>query len=225
MWSRVARRVALWVAMLGVVAAVVWVALPHYRPGLAAGERYGIDVSAHQGRVAWRAVAADDIDFAYPKASEGGDFVDERFAENWRDAHAAGLDRGAYHFFTLCRPGADQAANFLRTVPPDPTALAPAVDLELKGNCSRRPTRPQFAAELDAFVTRVEKAWGRTMIVYTNDDFDDLYPVRDQGRPLWEATYYRRPEERTWTIWQVTALASIDGVNGGADLDIQRQVR
>ncbi len=75
--------------------------LPHWRPALGEGERYGIDVSGHQGLIDWRAVAADDIDFAYIKASEGGDFVDDMFARNWREAAAAGVDRGAYHFFTL----------------------------------------------------------------------------------------------------------------------------
>jgi len=55
-------------AALGVVAALAafiwWVALPQYRPGLRAGERYGVDVSSHQGEIDWQRVADDDIDFA-----------------------------------------------------------------------------------------------------------------------------------------------------------------
>ncbi|GAC1375959.1 MAG: hypothetical protein NVSMB32_18690 [Actinomycetota bacterium] len=34
------------------------------------------------------------------------------------------MTRGAYHFFTLCSSGAAQAANLLRTMPDDPSALA-----------------------------------------------------------------------------------------------------
>src|SRR3712207_3808633 len=115
----------------------VWVR--NWRPPLRPGERYGIDVSAHQETIDWPAVAADNIGFAYIKATEGGDFVDRRFASNWREADRAGLDRGAYHFFTLCTDAVAQAANFLRIAPPQPGALAPAVDLELVGNCRRRP--------------------------------------------------------------------------------------
>ncbi|HEX2068810.1 MAG TPA: GH25 family lysozyme, partial [Actinomycetota bacterium] len=60
------------VAILLVAATLVWfIWLPEYRPTLKAGERYGIDVSHHQGRIDWPRVAADDISFAYIKASEG----------------------------------------------------------------------------------------------------------------------------------------------------------
>src|SRR5689334_19896361 len=93
------------IGVLGVLVALVAVAgglwflwFPHYRPGLHDGERYGIDVASHQGAIDWEAVAGDHMAFAYIKATEGGDFTDDRFAENWDAAGAAGLDRGAYHF-------------------------------------------------------------------------------------------------------------------------------
>jgi lysozyme len=216
--------VAAGLLLLVTLAALAWyVLLPQYRPGLNQGERYGIDVSNHQGVVDWEAVAADHITFAYLKATEGGDFVDQRFAPNWDAAAAAGLERGAYHFFTLCRPGAEQAANFLAVAPPDPTALAPAVDLELSGNCSARPSPESLIAELEAFLAPVERAWGRKALLYTNDEFDDRYPVRALGRDLWEATYYRRPSGEQWTIWQVTSLAAVNGVAGRVDLDLMRR--
>ena len=69
----------------------------------------GIDVSHHQGPIDWQRVAADDVAFAVIKATEGGDHVDDAFATNLREARAAGLAVGAYHFFTFCRPGGDQA--------------------------------------------------------------------------------------------------------------------
>lgn len=137
-----------------------FVVVPNWRPLLRDGERYGVDVSAHQGEINWHRVASDGIEFAYIKASEGGDFTDSRFAENWTAAGEAGLDRGAYHFFTLCRPGDEQARHFIAVAPPDPPALAPAVDLELAGNCTRRPPASDVQAELRAFLEIVEAAWG-----------------------------------------------------------------
>ncbi|HEX2267270.1 MAG TPA: GH25 family lysozyme [Actinomycetota bacterium] len=123
------------VAVLLVVAAGVWfVWLPQHRPALRPGERYGIDVSHHQGTIDWRRVAADNISFAYIKASEGTDHRDRRFDVNWSRAGEAGIERGAYHFFTLCSPGDGQARNFLDALPPDGDALPPAVDLEIAGN-------------------------------------------------------------------------------------------
>ena len=104
--------------VLAAAGLIVWYGwLPHYRPAIEANESYGIDVSHHQGDIDWARVADDDITFAYIKATEGGDFVDAQFADNWEQAGANGVDRGAYHFFTLCRPGLEQAENFLRVVP------------------------------------------------------------------------------------------------------------
>ena len=73
----------------------------------------GIDVSNHQGLIDWRRVAADDVAFAMIKATEGGDWIDKSFARNFAAAKEAGLAIGPYHFFTFCRPGADQARNFI----------------------------------------------------------------------------------------------------------------
>jgi lysozyme len=197
--------------------------LPGYRPGLEAGERYGVDVSSHQGAIDWGQVAGDDIDFAYIKASEGGDFVDQRFRENWEGAAAAGLDRGAYHFFTFCRSGAEQATNFLSELPSDPDALPPAVDLELAGNCSERPDRDSLRRELDTFLDRVEEATGQTVVVYVGADFEGRYQVRDDlDRPLWHRRVLRRPDVEGWWIWQAYDRASVDGIHGAVDLNIMR---
>ena len=97
------RRIVLGAAGLLVSGAAAWWFwwVPSWRPPLEDGERYGIDVSAHQRAIDWQAVAADGIEFAYVKATEGGDFTDRRFADNWAAADAAGLDRGAYHFLLL----------------------------------------------------------------------------------------------------------------------------
>lgn len=98
-------------AVLGVGAVfAVSSAWPHFRPPLRPGEAYGIDVSIHQDRINWAQVAEDDIAYAYLKASEGATWEDAAFLDNVAGARANGIEIGAYHFFTLCRPGAEQAA-------------------------------------------------------------------------------------------------------------------
>ena len=189
------------------------------RPPLQPGETYGIDVSSHQGTVDWRRVARDHVSFAYIKATEGGDFTDQRFRANWAGALDAGLPRGAYHFFTLCRPGLEQAAHFLRTVPVDPAALLPALDLELIGNCAARPTPVAVAAEVQAFVTRVEAAWRRQLVLYVGPEWSARYPV-SLSRPLWVKSAGR--PEPPWAAWQVRELVSVDGVDKPVDLDVAR---
>ena len=75
----------------------------------------GIDISHHQGHIAWAKLPRQGVDFAYIKATEGSDHVDRRFSRNWHASHRAGIHRGAYHFFRLCGSGRAQAANFVRT--------------------------------------------------------------------------------------------------------------
>ena len=61
----------------------------------------GIDVSKVDGDIDWGAVANSGNQFAWIKATEGINRVDEAFAANWKGAKAAGVRRGAYLFLTF----------------------------------------------------------------------------------------------------------------------------
>lgn len=227
-WLIRSRR-ALWITTAFLIAAVIagagawwflWV--PNVRPSLRAGEVFGVDVSNHQGEIDWDALASDDIEFAYIKSTEGGDFTDRSFETNWAEAERVGLERGAYHFFTLCRPGEEQAGHFLNIAPPDDGALPPAVDLELAGNCADRPTGSDVYQQLDDFLAVVEEAWGRPVLLYVGEDWEARYPVLDRSdRPRWLVSFLGRPEH-DWTVWQLHGFAKVDGVTGGVDLDVGR---
>ena len=50
----------------------------------------GIDVSNWQGDIDWDKVRAAGTQFAFIKATEGGDYLDPKFAQNWQAAKRAG---------------------------------------------------------------------------------------------------------------------------------------
>jgi lysozyme len=217
------------VLVLSVIAVLgLEVGYPRYRPPLRDGERYGVDVSAHQGQIDWAAVAGDGIGSAYLKATEGATFRDPAFAANWRDARAAGLDVGAYHFFTLCRSGDDQARNLVDALSsvgavdgPDETHTLPVVvDLELGGNCSARPPRAQIQAEIQEFVRVVEGETGRPVTYYLLAPFEDRYPPTSE-RARWTRRLVLRPDG-DWVWWQVSNRARVNGIDGPVDLDVVR---
>lgn len=189
---------------------------------LCSGEHRGIDVSAHQGTIDWPTVKASGIEFAYIKSSEGGDWVDDHFQRNWEGAEAAGIRRGAYHFFTLRRPGADQAANFLKVAPPDAHSLPPVVDLEFGGNTSVRPPRETIVRELGTFIERVETAHKRPLILYLLPEFEETYSVyREFPRRIWmRSLMMRPPADLHWTLWQYTPMGRVPGIQGDVDLNI-----
>ncbi len=204
-----------------------YVGWPHYRPALRDGEAYGLDVSAHQGVIDWRAVAADGIAATYIKASEGGALKDPRFAANWKGARAAGLKVGAYHFFTLCRTGHEQAENFLARwrevgATPGPEVLPPVVDLELSGNCSARPPRDQLLAELKAYVDEVVAATDMPVTLYVIGSFEERYPIpADLARERWVRRLALRPSG-DWAWWQVNNRARVHGIGTPVDLNVLR---
>jgi lysozyme len=131
---------------------------PHSRLPVIAGHHAltAKPAPAHQGEIDWDGVAGDDIGFAYIKATEGRDVSDRRFASNWTAARAAGLEVGAYHYFTLCSDAAAQADHFLETAPSGPDDLPPVVDLEdLDGACD--PSAVEVRSEVQRFVAEVER--------------------------------------------------------------------
>jgi GH25 family lysozyme M1 (1,4-beta-N-acetylmuramidase) len=139
-------------------------------------------------------LAADNVAFAYIKATEGADHVDTRFDYNWREAEAAGLYRGAYHFFTLCQPGARQASNFIAVVPRVEGALPAAVDLEHMGPCREGPTMPDVIAEARIFMDRLEAHYGVRPIIYTTREFHDAHLAELQSERFWIRSH-RQPAE------------------------------
>ena len=210
--------------VLAVVAAILWWGwLPHYRPELRPGEAFGVDVSNHQGEIDWIAVARDDIEFAYIKATEGGDWVDPWFEHNWQEARRAGVEVGAYHFFTLCRSGSEQAEYFLATVPMHEADLPAAIDLEYAGECSERRTPEWVQEEVRQFLQTVEQATGTEVLLYVGSRFDKTYGITASfSEPLWQRRILRRPGGDRWVVWQLSFFSNVDGIDGGVDLDVRR---
>jgi lysozyme len=180
----------------------------------------GIDVSHHQKDIDWQRVAADDVSFAIIKATEGGDWVDRLFARNLREARAAGLAVGAYHFYRFCRPPADQAKNFIDTVPRDRPLLPPVVDIEFVGNCERRPTVDEMRAELAEFLRPVEAAFGKPAIIYLIDEAEQMYGAAMPVRRRWVRAIKRHPGHENWTYWQFHNRGRVDGIAGDVDLNV-----
>jgi lysozyme len=184
----------------------------------------GVDVSFYQGNVQWEKVAAAGIAFAFIKATQNVDHVDTAFARNWEGAGAAGLPRGAYHFYSLCKDGDAQAANFIARVPRDPRALAEVVDVEFSNDCAHAPSKEEFLAQFSVFVARLEAAYGRLPMIYTNKQVYGRYLKEVAGRhKIWIAdphgTAPETPAGLAWTFWQYSFRGRVDGIEGDVDLN------
>ena len=188
----------------------------------------GIDVSYFQETVDWSAVKGDGIRFAYIKATEGGDRVDQRFAENYVGAAQAGVLRGAYHFWYHCRPGAEQAAWFIQNVPRDANALPPVLDIEwtpTSPTCTKRPPADELHADIQTFLDTVQAYYGKRPIIYTSISFyNDRLKGAFPDHLVWIASYKGHPVVRDpslrWHFWQHTEAGRVAGVRGRVDRNV-----
>ena len=190
-------------------------------------EVIGVDVSNHQDEIDWKALAASGVAFAYIKATEGGDFRDKSFARNWSEAARAGIPRGAYHFASLCN-ATEEAKNFIESVPKDPGALPPVVDVEHIGACTATLTPADNIAMLRQFLDTLEKHYGRRPLIYTTSEFDSsMLEGLLAGERFWVRSLVLPPRFRQdqWLIWQYHNWGRRPGITGPVDLNAFRGTR
>jgi lysozyme len=185
------------------------------------GLAQGIDVSKAQGTVDWPSVAAAGYAFAFLKATDGQDYVDPTFTENWEGAKAAGLLRGAYHFFRAEDDPAVQAAWFWKTVGGDGD-LPLVVDVET----TMEQSASTVVANLTRFLDDLQQASGRQPMIYTAPGFWQQLGTSAFGAyPLWVAEYGASqptlPSGWTlWDFWQHSETGQVPGITGAVDLDV-----
>lgn len=187
---------------------------------------HGVDVSRWQGVIDWERLRSQGANFAYIKATDGGDHLDPMFRTNWSGAHKAGLRRGAYHFFYWCRRASEQADWFIRNVPRVPGALPPVVDVEWNGesSCKRRPSAAQVREKMQVFMDALERHYGQRPIIYTAPDFyaDNLRGAFP-NHPFWLRAVAQHPSkvygDRKWVFWQYSGSGLSHGVSGRIDLN------
>lgn len=189
---------------------------------------HGVDLSRYQSGIDWALARSSGVNFAFVKATEGGDSFDPLFPSHWTHSAEAGVRRGAYHLFYHCRPASEQARWFIAHVPRDPTALPPVLDMEwtpTSPTCRTRRPAAEIRAEARVFLTAVGRHYGQRPILYTTPDF---YRDNDLGK-LSGVTFWLRsvaaPVGRVyagqaWSFWQYSGTGSVPGIPGRVDLNL-----
>lgn len=186
---------------------------------------HGIDVSRYQSNIDWNAVKSMQdkqakIGFAFIKATEGLNGVDDKFRQNWFGAKQTLLPRGAYHFFISSKSGKAQAENFIETVSLKKGDLPPVLDIESANGASVTDIQ-QRAKD---WLVMIEGHYKIKPIIYTNVDFyENFLQEKFDDYPLWVAHYYVKNKpaiKRNWIFWQHNEKGRVNGVDAYVDFNV-----
>ncbi|WP_025683736.1 GH25 family lysozyme [Paenibacillus maysiensis] len=203
------------------------------------GNAQGIDVSHHNGNIDFKKVAADGISFVFIKATQGKSFRSSKFLQFVKDAKAAGLLIGAYHYVddSAISPEAAhlEAANFFKAIQAaggiEVFDLPPVMDYESnKSGLSKA----ALTAVAKAFLQEVERLTGVRPIVYTYPSFIGNFSGLSDY-PLWIARYSATqvpPGASGWSRWDFwqysdgsaggtlpSGIRKVNGIAGSVDLN------
>lgn len=192
------------------------------------GVTFGIDVSAWQGDVDYKAVREAGCSFVIMRVGHYYSKVklDDYFQKNLKNAAAAGLQVGVY-FYTTDRNEKDvrEHVRWITEQLGGQKLDLPIVfdweefsDFEEYG-ISIRELNDVYAA----FADEVRKQGYQPMLYGSKNVLNEVWSARSkQLAPVWLAHYVR---ETTYTgayeIWQQSAYGRIPGVSGDVDMDIR----
>ncbi len=190
----------------------------------------GIDVSYWEAGIDWKKVRGEGIRFVFIKATEGEQYLDPTFDDNWLGAKSVGILRGAYHFFHPNMNPTKQADKFIRVVKDmnDAGELPPVLDLEVTDNQVNQTIIDRAKTWLD----RVQQQLGKKPILYSSPGFLKYnFSVPGGGPPFWTKDHilwianYGQPQPllppgwMQWAFWQYSESGHINGINSSVDLN------
>lgn len=202
----------------------------------------GVDTSTYQhpggAPIDWKALRASGVEFATVKATRGLNVTDPYLATDLEAARLAGLAVAPYHFYTAATgaTGPAQADRFIAAVRATgytggrPGDLPPVLDLERMDDGTGRCPPYASVADVTAWLDRVEAAFGRKPIIYTQKSFldDCMGSTTAFSSYALQLADYRQSITQppvpngstTWLMWQYTASALYDAIKAPVNADV-----
>lgn len=209
----------------------------------------GVDVSTHQGFVNWNSMKSAGVDFGFIKATEGVDFIDNRFVQNMNGARDAGVPIGPYHY---ARPDSavgsisdpvkadavNEANDFVDLIKPyyddwPSDYLRPVLDVEELPATAAINTvseqRTYLSAWIRDFNDVVQDRLGVDVILYTNGNYANNYLTSDIAElDLWFAkptgSPFSSPPTASnlgiWDDWAFWQYSWTGNLGGESPLDL-----
>lgn len=182
-----------------------------------------IDVSMWEGTIDYSVVKNDGIEIVYIKATEGQNYIDPYFEENYKNAKTNDLKIGFYHY--LIARSEDEAVleakHFIRTIAGKEIDCKLAMDFESFGDLSVE----EINNIAKIFMQTIETLSNKKAIVYSDvSNARNVFSEELTKYTIWIAEYgVNEPANdvkwENWEGWQYTDEGKIDGISGNVDRD------
>lgn len=183
-----------------------------------------IDVSTWNGNIDWEKVYKSGIKYAMIRSSfgvENPNQVDNKFIQNIKNAAAAGVKCGIYHYsYAQSAEAAKKEAEFcLKTIKNYKIDLPVAFDIE--DSSQTYLGKDTLTSIVIAFCDKIKSA-GYTPMLYCNPSWLNSYLHKDKllGKyDLWLAHWGVSEPSFDCTIWQYSDSGTVPGIAGNVDLN------
>ena len=190
----------------------------------ASGTHYGIDISVWNGAVDMAKVKASGKDFVFIRSGYGNTSaypsqIDKRFAENVKNAKAAGISWGVYHYaYATTIAGMQAEARAFVTQLNGVKPIPHLVLLDIEENAQTKLDAAQGRALVKAFMDVLESS-GYYGAIYTFDSYAQKHGSDFCKRYVrWIANISRAPSA-PYDGWQYSWTGKVNGCSGDVDLD------
>jgi lysozyme len=186
----------------------------------------GIDVSHHQGDIAWDKLAAKgavepSIDFVFIKATEGLNHIDSDFEYNYTELNKLEIPSGAYHFFLPNRSSIQQANHFLKETERKYFALPPVLDVEIEGTSTT-----SLTDSVRVWLNHIESKTGKRPLIYCPWHFyNTIFNTNFENYKFWVARYSAQIDFKKHSniiYWQFTDQADLPYHQTKVDVNVSQ---
>jgi lysozyme len=161
-------------------------------------------------------ISPQHYQFVYLKATEGGDYQDDKFQQYWLEARERGLRVGAYHSFVYVAMVTFKHKILSKQCQIKAMPLPPVMDLEYDSSCINTYTKEQLIKHIKNMHDQLQKHYGKQPIFYTSKIFYNMVLTGEfKDTPIWIREYKDKPDlkdQRAWTFWQQSNQGKIQGI-------------
>ena len=193
----------------------------------------GIDISSYCGEIDWNRVKSAGIDFVMVRlggrgyGDEGSLYSDNKAADYISGAQAVGIKTGGYFFSqAVTEDEAREEAQYCQQILGGLKLDFPlAYDWEIIKDDDARTdslTAEQATSCALAFCAKAKELGYKPMLYASDEEFSKKYDMsRLSDCDVWYCEYADEPHfSYRFSMWQYSKTATVDGIEGNADLDL-----